>query len=175
MNRAAVEGTVVAVASDRAHRFSKPLRDAIMLVAGHGVEGDAHAGPFVRHRYLARRRPSLANLRQVHLIPGELFDEMRRFGYDLRSGELGENVTTSGLDLEQLPLGSLLRLGATAAVELTGLRTPCVLIDRFRTGLKEHLTQAVASRPKFRCGVLGIVMACPSRTRAPGVRRRRER
>jgi hypothetical protein len=94
MNRAVVEGTVVAVASDRAHRFSKPLRDAIMLAEGHGVEGDAHAGPFVRHRYLARRRPSLANLRQVHLIPGELFDEMRRFGYDLRSGELGDDERT---------------------------------------------------------------------------------
>jgi MOSC domain-containing protein YiiM len=157
MNKAVVEGSVLAVASDRAHHLSKPLRDAIILVEGHGIEGDAHAGPFVRDRYLARRRPGLANLRQVHLIPGELFDEMRRFGYDLRPGELGENVTTSGLDLEQLPLGSLLKLGATAAVELTGLRTPCVLIDGFRTGLKEHLTQMVASRPRFRWGVLGIV------------------
>jgi hypothetical protein len=157
MTRAVVEGTVVAVASDRAHHFSKPLRDTIVLVEGHGVEGDAHAGPFVRHRYLARRRPRLPNLRQIHLIPGELFDEMRRFGYDLHPGELGENITTTGLDLEHLPLGSLLKLGATAAVELTGLRTPCVLIDRFRTGLKGHMTQTVASGPKFRCGVLGIV------------------
>jgi hypothetical protein len=104
MNRAVVEGIVVTVASDPAHHFSKPLRDTIMLVEGHGVEGDAHAGPFVRHRYLARRRPRLPNLRQVHLIPGELFDEMRRFGYDLHPGELGENITTTGMDLEQLPL-----------------------------------------------------------------------
>jgi hypothetical protein len=157
MIRPVVEGRVLAVASNRAHHFSKPLRDAIMLVEGHGVEGDAHAGPFVRHRYLARRRPRLPNLRQVHLIPGELFEEMRSFGYDLRPGELGENVATTGLDLERLPLGSMLRLGATAAVELTGLRTPCVLIDRFRAGLKTHMTRTVASGPKFRCGVLGIV------------------
>src|SRR3981189_668580 len=93
-----LEGTVVAVAADGGHRFSKPTRDRIVLLKGHGVEGDAHAGPFVRHRYLARRRPRIPNLRQVHLIPGELLDELRRFGYDLRPGEIGENVTTTGLD-----------------------------------------------------------------------------
>jgi hypothetical protein len=106
-----LEGTVVAVAADRGHHFSKPLRPSITPIEGHGVEGDAHAGPTVRRRYLARRRPQLPNLRQVHLLPSELFDDLRAGGYDLHPGQLGENVTTAGLDLERLCLGTLLRLG----------------------------------------------------------------
>jgi hypothetical protein len=153
MNRAVVEGSVLAVASDRAHHFSKPVRDVIMLVEGHGVEGDAHAGPFVRHRYLARRTPRIPNLRQIHLMPGELLDEMGRFGYDLCPGDLGENITTTGLDLERLPLGSFLRLGATAAVELTGLRTPCVLIDRVRRARHREGRRAGHGRRFRACGV----------------------
>lgn len=99
------------------------------MVAGYGVEGDAHAGPFVRHRYLARRRPRLPNLRQIHLIPSELFVSLANAGFSIAAGDLGENITTTGLDLERLPLGYLIELGPTAIVELTGLRTPCVLID----------------------------------------------
>lgn len=95
----------MALSADRGHCFSKmPQRD-ILLVEGHGVEGDAHAGPYVRHRYLARRQPRLPNLRQAHLIPSELFGTLRRCGYDIRAGELGENITTVGLDLEEMPLG----------------------------------------------------------------------
>jgi MOSC domain-containing protein YiiM len=120
-NDLVMHGIVVAVASDAGHRFSKPVRDSITMIEGHGVEGDAHAGPFVRHRYLARRRPSLPNLRQVHVIRSELFGELRALGYDVDPGDLGENVTTSGLDLERLPLGTLLSLGASAVIELTGL------------------------------------------------------
>ncbi|WP_249149294.1 MOSC domain-containing protein [Bradyrhizobium liaoningense] len=113
--------------------FSKtPPRD-ILLVEGHGLEADVHAGPFVRHRYLARRQPRLPNLSQVYLIPSELFDTLRKCGYDVGAGELGENITTAGLDLERMPLGTRILLGPTACVELTGLRTPCVLIDRFRS------------------------------------------
>lgn len=132
-----LQGIVVSVSEDRGHRFSKiPQRD-ILLVEGHGVEGDAHAGPFVRHRYLARRQPRLPNLRQVHLIPSELFGTLRRCGYEIGAGELGENIT--------------------ASVELTGLRTPCVLIDRFRSGLKQHLLAFAKTGPAFRCGVMGVV------------------
>ena len=108
----------------------------VLLVEGYGVEGDAHAGAFVKHRYLARRQPRLANLRQVHLIPSELFEALRLEGYGVGPGELGENMTTIGLELERMPLRTLIQLGPSAVVELTGLRTPCVLIDRFRTGLK---------------------------------------
>jgi hypothetical protein len=148
---------VVAVAADPGHRFSKPLQDSIHLVADYGVEGDAHAGPYVRHRYLARRRPTLPNLRQVHLIPLEVFVELRSAGYDVHSGDLGENVTMAGLELERLPLGTLIQLGTTAAVELTGLRTPCILIDRFRPGLKARMIRTNRAGPKFKCGVLAVV------------------
>ncbi|MEY9418006.1 MOSC domain-containing protein YiiM [Bradyrhizobium japonicum] len=109
-----------------------------MQVESYGVEGDAHAGEFVRHRYLARRHPRLPNLRQVHLLPCELFDDLQGAGFAVAPGELGENITTAGLNLEEMPLGTRIELGPTAIVELTGLRTPCVLIDRFRTGLKRR-------------------------------------
>ncbi|MCD9113195.1 MULTISPECIES: MOSC domain-containing protein [Bradyrhizobium] len=137
--RHTVEGAVLAVAADSGHRFSKPVQDHITLVKGHGVDGDAHAGQYVRHRYLARRHPCLPNLRQVHLIPSELFATVRVAGYDIERGQLGENITTAGLDLEKIPLGTRIELGPTAVVELTGLRTPCVLIDRSRTGLKRQV------------------------------------
>ena len=130
---------MVAVAADPGHHFSKPIRDRIVLVEGHGVESDAHAGPFVRHRYLARRRPRLPNRRQVHLVPSELFATLIEAGFEVGAGDLGENISTAGLDLERMPLGALIEIGPTAVVELTGLRTPCVLIDRFRAGLKRHV------------------------------------
>lgn len=134
----ALEGSVLAVSADRGHHFSKSPQDRVLLVEGHGVEGDAHAGAFVKHRYLARRQPRLANLRQVHLIPSELFEALRSEGYDIGPGELGENITTIGLEFERMPLGTLIRLGPSAIVELTGLRTPCVLIDRFRSGSRRR-------------------------------------
>jgi MOSC domain-containing protein YiiM len=159
MDDLVLQGIVVAVASDPGHRFSKPVRDSISMIEDHGVDGGAHAGPFVRHRYLARKRPSLPNLRQVHLIRSELFGELRASGYEVGAGDLGENVTTSGLELERLPLGTLLRLGASAVVEITGLRTPCVLIDRFQARLKNRVIHAASSGPRFRCGVLSVVKA----------------
>jgi MOSC domain-containing protein YiiM len=155
MSVSSLEGTVAAVACDPGHRFSKRCRDAINLVAGHGVEGDAHAGPYVRHRYLARRNPRAPNLRQVHLLPRELFDAMKKHGFRVSPGDLGENITTEGLDLEALPAGARLSLGDSAVVELTGLRTPCVLIERWKAGLKEHLVSE--DIPPFRCGVMGVV------------------
>jgi hypothetical protein len=151
------DGRVVAVAADRGHHFSKPIQDRILLVEGHGVEGDAHAGPFMRHRYLARRRPRLPNLRQVHLIPSELFASLLKAGFEVGAGELGENITTAGLDLEGMPLRTLIELGPTTIIELTGLRTPCVLIDRFRPGLKRQVLSSAERGPPFKCGVLGVV------------------
>jgi MOSC domain-containing protein YiiM len=154
-----IEGIVVAVSADRSHNFSKRPRNEIVLLEGHGVEGDAHAGPFVRHRYLARRQPRLPNLRQVHLIPSELLEFLKTVGHDVAPGELGDNITTAGLNLERLPLGATLRLGSSAAVALTGLRTPCVLIDRYRAGLKRQVIRFGTCGPSFRCGVLGVVKA----------------
>jgi MOSC domain-containing protein YiiM len=150
------KGAVVAVSIDSKHLFSKTARPSIILTAGYGIEGDAHYGRFVRHRYLARRNPKAPNLRQVHLIPSELFDALRKFGFDVRAGDLGESITTIGLDLECLPPGTVLRLGASATLELTGLRTPCVLIDRFKAGLKDRLQGGVPG-PRYRAGVMAVV------------------
>jgi MOSC domain-containing protein YiiM len=152
----ALRGSVFAVAIDAKHRFSKRPRLSVILTTGNGVEGDAHCGPFVRHRHLARRNPRAPNLRQVHLISSELFDALRKSGYDVSPGDLGENITTAGLDLETLPLNTQLRIGTSANIRLTGLRTPCVLIDRFKSGLKSRLLVEMPN-PPFRAGVMAVV------------------
>jgi MOSC domain-containing protein YiiM len=151
-----LRGSVVAAALDAKHRFSKTPCLSIILTTGHGVEGDAHYGRFVRHRYLAHRKPQAPNMRQVHLIPSELFDALRRSGFDVSPGDLGENITTAGLNLETLPLNTQLRIGSSANIRLTGLRTPCVLIDRFKSGLKSRLL-ADTPNPRFRAGVMAVV------------------
>jgi MOSC domain-containing protein YiiM len=152
-----LQGTVIAVACDSEHKFSKPTKNQITTVAGYGVEGDAHAGEFIKHRYLMKNKPQLSNNRQVHIIAGELFEEVSLQGFKVTAGQLGENVTTKGLELGKLPLGTLLHLGPSSVVELTGLRTPCSLIDRFQKGLKRAMIGPKTDRSRFRCGVLGIV------------------
>jgi MOSC domain-containing protein YiiM len=151
------EGKVLSVGYEPQHRFSKQARESITFVEGHGVEGDAHADQYVKHRFLARRLAKLPNRRQVHLIPAELFAELRESGYQVGPGQLGENVTTHGIGLEHLPLGTKLHLGENAIIELTGLRTPCGQIDRFQKGLRSKMFRSDGSAPKYRCGVLGIV------------------
>jgi MOSC domain-containing protein YiiM len=151
-----VKGSVFSVSASPRHGFSKAVRQTITLVKDCGIEGDAHAGALVKHRYLARWRPSLPNERQVHLIDKALFAELRREGFDVHPGDLGENITTCGIDVLRLPLGAKLSLGSSAAVELRGLRTPCVLIDRFQKGLLNALIRK-GDVPPFRAGVMGIV------------------
>jgi hypothetical protein len=153
------KGTVLKVASDAQHEFSKPVKESIALIEGHGVEDDAHAGQYVRHRFIVKRWSRLPNLRQLHLIPAELFEDLLLLGYRVGPGELGENVTTRGLRLEHFPSGTKLHLGQSAVVELTGLRTPCRLIDRFQKGLRSKLLRSEDNGPKFRCGVFGAVAA----------------
>ena len=152
----AVEGSVCSVSGSPRHGFSKPVRESISLIKGYGVEGDAHAGAFVRHRYLARWRPRMTNERQVHLIDQATFDELRGQGFNVQPGQLGENITTVGVELLTLPLGTELRLGPNAVLELRGLRTPCVLIDRFQKGLLKALVRK-GEQPRFRAGVMGVV------------------
>ncbi|WP_305095923.1 MOSC domain-containing protein [Croceibacterium aestuarii] len=123
-------GRIIAVARDGAHRFAKRRCDSIELVAGLGVSGDAHSGRTVQHLSRIAKTPGAPNLRQVHLIHAELFDELAQQGFAVAPGELGENVTTRGVDLLSLPRGTLLRLGGEAVIELTGLRNPCAQIDR---------------------------------------------
>lgn len=134
-----LSGSVVAVSRDATHRFSKDNQDSVRLLAGLGVEGDAHLGVTVQHLSRVARDPTQPNLRQVHLIHAELFDELRDVGYDIHPGDLGENITTSGLALLDLPVGTRLRLGPDAVVEVTGLRNPCAQIDAFRGGLLKHV------------------------------------
>lgn len=129
------DGTVVSVNRDGVHAFSKPPAATIRLLAGLGVEGDAHAGVTVQHRSHVARDPLKPNYRQVHLIHAELHSELAAQGFTVRPGELGENVTTRGIDLLGLPVGTRLRLGADAVVEVTGLRNPCRQIDGLADGL----------------------------------------
>lgn len=151
--------SVVAVCMSGRHGFSKPPALMIRLVAGLGVEGDAHAGATVKHRSRVARDASQPNLRQVHLIHAELFDELAPAGFALRPGDVGENVTTRGLDLLALPAGTRLRLGEQAVVEVTGLRNPCLQLDRFQSGLMQAmLGRDDAGAPVRKCGVMGVVI-----------------
>lgn len=150
---------VVAVARDEGHRFSKPVLPAIRLLAGLGVEGDAHCGTMVKHRSRVAVDPTQPNLRQVHLIHTELFDELAEGGFSLRPGEMGENVTTRGIDLLSLPVGTRLRLGAQALIEITGLRNPCAQIEAFQPGLlKAVLGRDANGRLVRKAGIMGIVL-----------------
>jgi MOSC domain-containing protein YiiM len=151
--------TVVAVSRSPKHAFSKDNAESITLLEGLGVEGDAHAGVTVKHRSRARFNPSLPNLRQVHLIGEELHDELRALGFDVAPGVMGENVTTRGVDLLGLPTGARLTLGDQAIVEITGLRNPCVQLDRYQDGLMAAVLDRDADGELVRrCGVMGIVV-----------------
>ena len=152
--------SVVSVSRDSEHRFSKPVVDEIVLVEGLGVEGDAHAGTTVQHRSRVARDPSQPNLRQVHLVHAELFDEVGGDGFAVAPGELGENVTTRGVDLLGLPRGTVLRLGPDAVVEVTGLRNPCVQIDGLEAGLMRQLvTRDDDDQVVRKAGVMAVVLA----------------
>lgn len=150
---------MLAVARNGAHRFAKHTLGEIELVEGFGVTGDAHAGATVQQRFERRKNAAAPNLRQVHLIHGELFDEVASDGFVVAPGELGENVTTRGLDLLALPESTVLRLGEHAAVRLTGLRSPCVQIDRAFPGLmKRLLPRDATGTPRPIVGVMSVVL-----------------
>ncbi|NAZ75394.1 MOSC domain-containing protein [Kineococcus sp. T13] len=152
-------GRVSAVSRDGAHRFSKDVTDVVTLLAGLGVEGDAHAGSTVQHRSRVAADPTQPNLRQVHLIHGELHEELRRQGFEVGPGQLGENITTEGLDLLGLPRGTRLHLGEHAVLEVTGLRNPCAQINAFQPGLLKALTPRDAEGGVVRkAGVMSIVV-----------------
>lgn len=152
-------GTVVAVHVSPEHRFSKVAVEAVELVAGVGVAGDAHAGPVVRHRSRVRADPSQPNLRQVHLLPLEVLDALAAAGHEVAPGALGENVTTEGVDLHALGVGAVLALGGDALVALTGLRNPCGQIEGFRSGLLDQVrTRDADGRLVRRAGVMGVVV-----------------
>jgi len=151
---------VIAVCISPGHTMSKPATDSIRLLAGLGVEGDAHAGTTVKHRSRVAKDPHAPNLRQVHLLQSELFDEVARQGFTVKPGELGENITTAGIDLLSLPRGTVLRLGASASVEITGLRNPCTQIDGLQQGLMEAVLERSPERGLIRkAGIMSIVIS----------------
>ncbi len=150
---------VVSVSRSAEHSFSKTPASSILLRKGRGIEGDAHAGTTVQHLSRVRADPTQPNLRQVHLIHTELFDELEADGFDVTPGDLGENITTRGIDLLGLPEGTILRIGPSAVIEVTGLRNPCLQIDRFRSGLlKAVLPRDNTGNIVRKAGVMGIVL-----------------
>jgi MOSC domain-containing protein YiiM len=152
-------GKVTAVARSATHTLSKPNAASIRLLPGLGVESDAHLGETVKHRSRVARDPSQPNLRQVHLIHSELFEELRAAGFEITAGQMGENVTTLGLDLLALPVGTRLHLGDTAVVEVTGLRNPCAQLDRIQQGLMKATLDRDADGNLIRkAGIMGIVL-----------------
>jgi MOSC domain-containing protein YiiM len=153
------EGRVIGVSLSPAHTMSKQPQPWVRLLAGLGVKGDVHAGEKVRHRYHVRKDPARPNRCQVHLIQAELHDELRAAGFEVAAGQMGENVTTRGLDLLRLPTGTRLRLGEAAVIEVTGLRTPCRLLDGIRPGLMAATREKVRNRVYFKAGIMAVVVA----------------
>lgn len=155
-----MQGTVVSVSRSPVHGFSKDVVSQIDLIAGLGVEGDAHAGVTVRHRYRVRKDPKALNLCQVHLLQEGLFAELAGLGIPLGPGEMGENITTRGIDLLTLPVGALIHLGDAAIVEITGLREPCKQMNGLRPGLmKACLGRDAKGAVVRKAGVMGVARA----------------
>ncbi len=150
--------TVTAVSTSSNHSFSKSQQNSIKLIAGIGIEGDTHAGKTVQHRSRVAKDPSQPNLRQVHLIHSELHDELKEAGFDISPGDMGENITTRGINLLELPTDTRLYIGK-AIIQITGLRNPCAQLDHFQPGLMS----AVLDRDEEgnivrKAGVMGIVL-----------------
>ncbi|MGI8647463.1 MAG: MOSC domain-containing protein [Acidimicrobiales bacterium] len=154
-----MSAVVMAVSQSATHTFIKPNHASIRLVTGLGVADDAHMGVTVKHRSRVARDPNQPNLRQVHLIHAELHEELRGAGFVVTAGQMGENVTTRGVDLLGLFAGTRLHLGETAVIEVTGLRNPCVQLDHFQPGLMK----AVLGRDEHgnvirKAGIMGVVL-----------------
>lgn len=154
-----MSGIVIAVSRAATHSFHKLNEQSIHLLAGLGVEGDAHLGKTVKHRSRVARDPTQPNLRQVHLIPAELHEELRKAGFEVSPGQMGENITTCHIDLLGLPTSTRLHIGSTAVIEVTGLRNPCAQLNHFQPGLMK----AVLGRDAYgniirKAGIMGIVL-----------------
>jgi MOSC domain-containing protein YiiM len=156
----APDAQVIAVHRNPKHGFSKTAASSITLRAGLGVEGDAHAGATVKHRSRVARDPAQPNLRQVHLLHSELFETLAARGFVVRPGDIGEDITTRGIDLLALPTGTELAIGAQAVVRIMGLRNPCAQLDAFCPGLMAAVLDRTAEGALVRkAGVMGIVLA----------------
>jgi MOSC domain-containing protein YiiM len=151
--------SVVAVAASGRHDFRKEVRRAITLLKDYGVEGDAHGGASIQHLYDKRRDPDSPNLRQVHLVEEELILELNALGFCLAAGNLGENITTRHVHLAGLDAGAVLQLGPSARIQVTGLRTPCVKIERFQKDLRRAVTSKSHGLAIMKRAVMAVVLA----------------
>ncbi|WP_334163113.1 MOSC domain-containing protein [Phenylobacterium sp.] len=154
-----MSGVVVAVSTKPKHGPKKLNREVVTLLRGQGVEGDAHCGATVKHRSRWRRDPTQPNIRQVHLMHQELHDELAAKGFAVTPGYMGENITTRGVDLLGLPRGAILRIGAEAVVEVTGLRNPCYQLDQLQDGLMHACLEKRGTELVRKAGVMGVVLA----------------
>lgn len=153
-------GRVTAVSRSATHTMTKGNQSAIELLEGLGVADDAHAGTTVKHRSRVARDPNQPNLRQVHLIHAELHEELHRAGFDVAAGQMGENITTEGIDLLGLPAGTRLRVGDDAIIEITGLRNPCAQLDGIQAGLMAAaLDRDPAGNLIRKAGIMAVVIA----------------
>lgn len=160
MKEKILESLVKAVHRSPVHSMQKTTAGSIFLLEGLGVEGDAHCGVTVKHRSRVAQDPTQPNLRQVHLIHAELYEELASKGFQIAPGQMGENITTSGIDLLALPRNTVLSIGAAAKVQITGLRNPCAQLDGIQPGLmKAVLDRDEAGNLIRKAGIMGIVLA----------------
>lgn len=153
------QGKVVALSKSDSHTFNKYNCDRLKLLAGLGIEGDAHMGKTVKHRSRVKKDPTTPNLRQVHLMHAELFEELSEKGFTVHPGQMGENITTQGIDLLNLPKNTVLKIGASEIV-ITGLRNPCSQLESIQTGLmKAVLDKDEQGEIIRKAGIMGIVQA----------------
>jgi MOSC domain-containing protein YiiM len=154
-----LKGTVIAVSKSKTHTLIKENKSQIILVKGLGVEGDAHFGEKVKHRSRVKKFPNNPNLRQVHLMHSELFNELKQDGFNISAGQMGENITTSDIDILHLPVNTILHLGNDAKVQLTGFRNPCAQLDGLQKGLMKAVLTTEEDGNLFRkSGVFGIIL-----------------
>ena len=152
-------GKVIAVSKSESHTFNKYRTDKITLLKGLGVEGDAHMGKKVKHRSRVAKDPTQPNLRQVHLIHSELFDELKEKGFDVSPGQMGENITTQAIDLLALPKDTILSIGKEVKVKVTGLRNPCNQINSIKPGLMNAVLDRDEQGNLIRkAGIMGVVL-----------------
>ncbi len=152
-------GTVLGLSKSKSHTFNKYHSDTINLLEGLGVQGDAHMGKKVKHRSRVARDPDQPNLRQVHLIHSELHDELNEKGFDVKAGDMGENITTRGINLLELPTNTVLKIGKTAEIQITGLRNPCSQLNNFQEGLMQAVLDKDENGNLIRkAGIMAVVL-----------------
>jgi MOSC domain-containing protein YiiM len=101
---------IVSLAVSKKKGTRKKIVEEALLVQDHGIEGDAHAGPW--HR-------------QVSFLAAESIEKARNQGLEVTFGDFAENIATSGIDWLEIPVGTQLRLGDRVLVEVTQIGKEC--------------------------------------------------